>query len=306
MKIAVIGAGGVGAPFGMAMALGGHEVTFVARGAHLKAMREEGLRVEGPLGDFHLPETRATDDPASVGPVDAVLFCVKLWDVESAGEAIKPLIGPDTFVIPIQNGIDAPDRLMPILGKDHVMGGVALIGGLIERPGVVRQTGKMRKVIYGELDGSRSDRAEAFLAACQGAGMDAELSADIRRSLWEKMVFLVSLSSVTAITRLPLGIAREDADLRALLLDVARETAAVGAAVGVKLADDFPENRLAYMDTQPATTMASMANDLVRGNRLELPWLAGKVVELGRTYGVDTPVTRTIYAALKPYVNGKP
>lgn len=305
MKIAVIGAGGVGAPFGMAMALGGHEVTFVARGAHLKAMREDGLRVESPQGDFHLPETRATDDPGSIGAVDAVLFCVKLWDVESAGEAIKPLIGPDTFVIPIQNGIDAADRLMPILGKEHVMGGVALIGGLIERPGVVRQTGTIRKIVYGELDGSRSARAAAFLAACQGAGMDAELSEDIRRSLWEKMVFLVSLSSVTAVTRQPLGVAREDEDLRAVLLDVARETAAVAAAVGVRLSDGFPETRLAYMDTQPATTMASMANDLLRGNRLELPWLAGKVVELGRTYGVDTPVTRTIHAALKPYVNGK-
>lgn len=306
MKIAVIGAGGVGAPFGMAMAQGGHEVTFVARGAHLKAMREDGLRVESPQGDFHLPETRATDDPGSIGTVDAVLFCVKLWDVESAGEAIKPLIGPETFVIPIQNGIDAPDRLMPVLGTEHVMGGVALIGGLIERPGVVRQTGAMRKVIYGELDGSRSARAEAFLAACQSAGMDAELSTDIRRSLWEKMVFLVALSSVTAVTRLPLGVAREDEDLRAMLLAVAQETAAVAAAVGVKLADGFAETRLAYMDTQPATTMASMANDLLRGNRLELPWLAGKVAELGRTYGVDTPVTGTIYAALKPYTNGKP
>lgn len=305
MKIAVIGAGGVGAPFGMAMALGGHDVTFVARGAHLKAMREEGLRVEGPLGDFHLPDTKATDDPAAIGPVDAVLFCVKLWDVESAGEAIRPLIGPETFVIPIQNGIDAPDRLIPILGEAHVMGGVALIGGIIDRPGVVRQTGKMRKIIFGELDGSRSARAEAFLAACSGAGMDAELSTDIRRSLWEKMVFLVSLSSVTAVTRLPLGVAREDPELRALLLDVAKETAAVGRATGVTLADDLPEARLAYMDTQPATTMASMANDLLRGNRLELPWLAGKVVELGRAHGVDTPVTRTIHAALKPYVNGK-
>ncbi|MFN4089032.1 MAG: ketopantoate reductase family protein [Alphaproteobacteria bacterium] len=306
MKIAVIGAGGVGAPFGMAMALGGHEVTFVARGAHLRAMREEGLRVQGPLGDFHLPETRATDDPGTIGPVDAVIFCVKLWDVESAGEAIRPLIGANTFVVPIQNGIDAPDRLMPILGKEHVMGGVALIGGLIERPGLVRQNGRMRKIIFGELDGARSPRAEALLAACGGAGMDAELSTDIRRSLWEKMVFLVALSNLTAITRQPLGVVRADPDLRALLLDAARETAAVGRAAGVNLADDLPEARLAYMDTQPETTMASMANDLLRGNRLELPWLAGKVVELGRAYGVDTPVNRTIYAALKPYVNGAP
>ncbi len=304
MRIAVIGAGGVGAPFGAALARGGHDVTFVARGAHLRAMQEDGLRIEGPRGNVHLRPTRATDDPATIGPVDFVFFAVKLWDVESAGAAIRPLIGPETAVIPIQNGIDAPDRLVPILGAQHVMGGVALIGGAIAEPGLVRQVGTMQKVIFGELDGRRTERGERFLEACRGAGVDAEFTDDIRKALWEKMVFLVALSSLTAITRQPIGVIRADPDLRALLLEAAQETAAVARASGIALADDYPETRLAYMDTMPAETMASMATDLVRGNRLELPWLAGKVVELGRELGVPTPVNRVVYAALKPYIEG--
>ena len=306
MKIAVIGAGGVGAPFGSALARGGHDVWFVARGAHLEAMRRDGLRVEGVRGNFHLKPTNATDNPAEIGPVDYVFFAPKLWDVESTGEAIRPLVGPQTAVIPIQNGIDAPDRLLPILGREHVMGGVALIGGNIEAPGLVRQTGGAQKIIFGELDGTRSERAERFRAACEAAGVEAELTTDIRKALWEKMIFLVALSSVTAMTRLPLGAIRDDADIRSLLLDAAREVAAVARASRAEIAEDFPETRIAYMDTQPPQTIASMANDLIRGNRLELPWLAGKVVELGRALGVPTPINRVAYAVLKPYVNGKP
>ena len=306
MKIAVIGAGGVGGPFGSALARGGHDVTFVARGAHLEAMRRDGLRIEGVRGSFHLKPAKATDDPAEIGPVDYVFFAPKLWDVEATGEAIRPLIGPQTAVIPIQNGIDAPDRLVPILGAEHVMGGVALIGGAIEKPGLVRQVGMHQKVIFGELDGSRSERGERFRAACEAAGVEAEFTTDIRRALWEKMVFLVALSDVTAITRQPLGVCRADPDLRALLLDAARETAAVARASGVAIPEDYPEKRLAFMDTQPPETMASMATDLIRGNRLELPWLAGKVVALGKELGVPTPVNRVVYAALKPYVNGTP
>mgnify|MGYP001263571594 FL=1 len=306
MRIAVIGAGGVGAPFGIALARGGHEVTFVARGAHLRAMQEEGLRVEGPRGNFHLQPTRATDDPASIGPVDYVFFAVKLWDVESAGAAIRPLDGPDPAVIPVQNGIDAPDRLVPILGAAHVMGGVVQIGGAIEAPGLVRQVGTMQKVIFGELDGSSSARGERFLAACREAGVEAEFTTNIRKALWEKMVFLVALSSLTGITRQPIGVVREDPDLRALLRDAAAETAAVARASGIALPEDFADDRVAFMDGLPTQTFASMAVDLIRGNRLELPWLAGKVVELGRRLGVETPVNRVVYAALKPYVDGAP
>ena len=184
MRIAVIGAGGVGGGFGVALAKAGADVTFLARGAHLAAMREKGLRVEGGRGDSHLLPTQATDDPAAIGPVDLVLFCVKLWDVESAGERIRPLIGPDTAVLPLQNGIDASERLIPILGAKAVMGGVAQISATIAEPGVIRQTGTFMRLIFGELDGRRSPRAEADLALCTKAGEDATLRTTILTELW--------------------------------------------------------------------------------------------------------------------------
>lgn len=306
MRIAVIGAGGVGGPFGASLARGGHDVTFVARGAHLKAMREEGLRIDGALGAFHLQPTQATDDPGSIGPVDVVLFCVKLWDVESAGEAIRPLVGPDTMVIPLQNGIDSADRLVPILGERNVVGGVALVNANIESPGFIRQLGSAQKLIFGELAGGTSERTAAFAKACTQSGFEAEATADIRRALWDKFVFLVAISSLTALTRQNLGVVRSDPDIRPLLFDVARETAEVGRAEGVDLPPDLAEQRMAYADSLTPQNMASMAVDLLRGNRMELPWLAGKVVELGKRHGIETPVCRVVYGALKPWMNGKP
>ena len=172
MRIAVVGAGGVGGAFGAALAKAGADVTFIARGAHLAAMKSTGLKVESPRGDTHLVPTQATDDPKTVGPVDVVLFCVKLWDVESAGAAIKPMVGKDTAVIPLQNGVDAAERLAPILGQQAVMGGVANISATIAEPGVIRQTGTVMRMVFGELDGSKSARAEAFAALCGKAGID--------------------------------------------------------------------------------------------------------------------------------------
>src|SRR5450755_189128 len=188
MRIAVVGAGGVGGGFGAALAKAGTDVVFIARGAHLAAMKSEGLRVQGGRGETHLVPTQATDDPASIGKVDIVLFCVKLWDVESAGQKIRPLIGPDTAVIPLQNGIDASDRLIPILGAAAVMGGVAQVSATIEAPGSVRQTGTFMKLIFGELAGGRSARGDAFLAMCQKAGFDAEHSDNILTDLWLKFI----------------------------------------------------------------------------------------------------------------------
>src|SRR5438105_3845180 len=195
MRIAVIGAGGVGGPFGAALAKAGSDVTFVARGAHLAAMRERGLRVLSPRGDIHLDPVQATDDPKSIGAVDFVLFCVKLWDVESAGAAIRPLVGPDTAVIPLQNGVDASERLIPILGKDAVMGGVAQISGTVAEPGVIRQTGTFMRLVFGELDGRPSQRGAAFHAMCQRAGFDSTNSNEILVALWQKFVLLATNSS---------------------------------------------------------------------------------------------------------------
>jgi 2-dehydropantoate 2-reductase len=305
MRIAVIGAGGVGGAFGAALAKGGSDVTFLARGAHLKAMREQGLKVLGPRGDIHLQPTQATDDPAAIGAVDVVLFCVKLWDVESAGAAIRPLVGANTAVIPLQNGIDASERLIPILGKDAVMGGVAQISATIAEPGVIRQTGTFMRLVFGELDGKPSARGAAFHAACQAGGFDSTNTNDIIVALWEKFVLLATNSSVASLTRLPFGKLR-DPEVFALFEKGVAEVAAVGRARGVKLAADLEERLLKAMRGFPPDMMPSMTVDLLRGNKLELPWLGGKVVALGRELKVPTPTYDVMYAALKPYAGGKP
>src|SRR5262249_32064962 len=305
MRIAVIGAGGVGGAFGAALAKGGSDVTFLARGAHLKAMREQGLKVLGPRGDIHLQPTKATDDPAAIGPVHGALFCVKLWGVESAGAAIRPIVGRDTAVIPLQNGIDASERLIPILGKDVVMGGVAQISATIAEPGVIRQTGTFMRLVFGELDGRPSARGAAFHAACQAGGFDSTNSNEIIVALWEKFVLLATNSSVVSLTRLPFG-KLHDPEVFALFEKAIPEVAAVGRARGVKLAPDLEARLLKATRGFPPDMMPSMAVDLLRGNKLELPWLGGKVVALGRELGVPTPTYEVMYAALKPYANGKP
>jgi 2-dehydropantoate 2-reductase len=306
MRIAVIGAGGVGGAFGAALAKAGAEVTFVARGAHLTAMRTRGLKVLGPRGDVHLSPTHASNEPASIGMVDVVLFCVKLWDVESAGAAILPLVGPNTAVIPLQNGIDASDRLIPILGKEAVMGGVAQISATIAEPGVIRQTGTFMRLVFGELDGRPSQRGAAFHALCQRAGFDAVNSDAIVTALWEKFILLATNSSVVALARLPIGKLRDDPEVFALFERGVAEVAAVGRARGVPLSADIEARTLAVTRNAPPELLPSMAVDLLRGNRLELPWLGGKVVALGRELGVPTPAHDTMYAALKPYANGAP
>jgi 2-dehydropantoate 2-reductase len=306
MRIAVVGAGGVGGGFGAALAKAGADVFFIARGAHLAAMKREGLKVQGGRGETHLVPTHATDNPAEIGKVDIVLFCVKLWDVESAGLGIKPLIGPDTAVIPLQNGIDAAERLIPILGPNAVMGGVAQISASIVGPGLIQQVGTFMRMIFGELDGKRRKRAEDFLALCLKAGFDATLSEQILTELWMKFILLASNASVTALARQPIGKLRDDPDLRPILLAAWQETIDVGRASGVALPTDALAKIVDFTSHAPPAMKASMALDLDRGNRLELPWLGGKVVELGRQLGVPTPTHSMMYAMLKPYIMGTP
>ena len=306
MRIAVVGAGGVGGGFGAALAKAGADVTFIARGAHLAAMKSAGLKIEGGRGETHLVPTQATDDPKTVGPVDYVLFCVKLWDVESAGEHIKPLVGPNTAVIPLQNGIDAPERLLPILGPKAVMGGVAQISASIVEPGVVRQVGTFMRLLFGELDGSPSQRGEALYAMCKRAGFDATLSDQIVTELWMKFILLATNASVVAVARQPIGKLRDDPDMKPQFIAAYNEVIAVGRARGVALPADALDKMLAFNKGAPPTMKPSMALDLERGNRIELPWLGGKVVELGRQLGVPTPTHTFMYAALKPYVMGTP
>ena len=306
MRIAVVGAGGVGGSFGARLADAGAEVSFVVRGAQLRAMREGGLRVESEKGELLVRPARATDDPASIGPVDFVLFCVKLWDVETAGAAIKPLVGPTTAVIPLQNGIDTADRLIPILGAQAVMGGVAQISATIVEPGLIRQVGSFMRLVFGELDGCRSARGGAFQKICQQAGFDATHSDHILTDLWMKFIMLASNAAITAATRTRLGILRDDPDIDPLFARAYAEVAAVGRANGISLPEDAVERTVAANRSFPPTMMASMAHDLIRGSRIELPWLSGKVVSLGRELGVATPVHEILYAVLKPFADGKP
>jgi len=306
MRIAVVGAGGVGGGFGAALAKAGADVTFIARGAHLAAMKSEGLRVNSPRGDTHLVPTQATDNPAGIGKVDVVLFCVKLWDVESAGEHIKPMVGPGTAVIPLQNGIDAADRLLPILGREAVMGGVAQISASIVKPGVINQVGTFMRLIFGELDGRMTKRGQDLLALCQKAGFDVTLSDKILTELWMKFILLATNASITASTRQPIGKLRDDPDIRPVIIAAVKEVHAVARAKGVALPADAVDKVLDFIGHAPPAMKASMALDLERGNRMELPWLGGKVVALGRELGVATPVHSTMYAVLKPYVMGTP
>jgi 2-dehydropantoate 2-reductase len=306
MRIAVVGAGGVGGGFGVALAKAGADVTFIARGAQLAAMKSQGLKVLSPRGDIHLVPTQATDSPSEVGKVDYVLFCVKLWDVESAGAHIKPLIGPETAVIPLQNGVDAAERLIPILGANAVMGGVAQISAAITGPGLIQQVGTFMRMVFGELDGKRSARGERFLAQCQKAGFDATLSDQILTDLWMKFILLAANASAVALARQPIGTLRDDPEIRLVLIAAYREVMEVGRAHGVALPPDAVETVLALTDHLPPPQKPSMALDLERGNRLELPWLGGKVVELGKKVGVATPTHSLMYAMLKPYAMGKP
>jgi 2-dehydropantoate 2-reductase len=306
MRIAVIGAGAVGGAFGAALAKAGSDVTFVARGDQLAAMHRRGLTLVSPRGDLQLNPVKATDVPASIGEVDFVLFCVKLWDVESAGAAIRPIVGPNTAVIPLQNGIDASDRLIPILGKEAVMGGVAQISATIAEPGVIRQTGSFMRLVFGELDGRPSQRGAAFQSLCEAAKFEAVNSNSVLAALWEKFILLATNSSVVALTRLPFGKLRDDPEVFALFEKGVAEVAAVGRARGIALAPELEAKALQATRNFPAEMLPSMAVDLMRGNRLELPWLAGKVVALGRELGVPTPTFEVMYAALKPYANGAP
>src|SRR3954469_11527224 len=304
VRIAVVGAGGVGGGFGAALAKAGADVTFIARGAHLAAMKAEGLKITGGRGETHLLPTQATDNPAEVGPVDIVLFCVKLWDVESAGEQTKPLIGRDTDVIPLQNGIDAHERLLSIVGESAVMGGVAQISASIISPGAIRQVGTFMRMMFGEFDGRRSRRAEDFYALCEKAGFDVTLSGQILTELWMKFILLASNAGMMALARQPIGRLRDDPDLRPIFLSAWREVIEVGRAKGVVLPADALEKVEDFTDHAPPAMKASMALDLERGNRLELPWLSGKVAALGRELGVPTPTHSMMYAMLKPYVMG--
>jgi len=306
MKIAIMGSGGLGGLYGARLASAGCDVSFVARGSHLAAIRKDGLTVESDAyGTLNLPDVNVTDDPATIGVVDYVLLAVKLWDTESAAKAIAPLIGPSTAVLSLQNGVIKDDILRRAVGDAPVMGAVAYVATNIARPGVIKQTGPMQRFIFGEYSGQRSPRAERLLEPLLRSGIQAELSDDIRRTLWEKYVFLVGLSGTTATMRSTIGPIRENPQTRAFLHDVMKETVAVGRAHKVNLSADYADQRLAFVDTVPAAMTSSMHHDLDRGNRLEVAWLSGGVVQLGREVNVPTPANRAVWDMLALHANGR-
>lgn len=307
MRIAVMAAGAVGGYFGARMAAAGHDVFFIARGAHRDAMVASGLNVESAHGNLHLPKPNVTDDPKTVGPVDIVLFAVKLWDTEKAAEQAKPLVGPNTRVITLQNGVDSVERVAPIIGTDQTIGGVTYVVSVIERPGVIKQTGPFQTIICGTRDGRPDATLTAFAEAGNASGFLVKVSDNIERDRWQKFIFLTGTSGVTAVTRLSMGPILADPDTRALFRSIMSETLSVGRAKGVALDPGFADERMDFADKNLTPTMkASMANDLDRGNRLELDWLAGLVSRLGKQLNVPTPVNDTIYAALKLHRMGKP
>jgi len=305
LRIAIMGSGGVGAYVGGRLAAAGQDVTFIARGAHLRAIREKGLRITSALGDVALRPAQATDEPAAVGPVDLVIFAVKLYDTEAAAAAIGVLLGPHTGAVTFQNGVDAPEILTRVLGPGHVIGGVAEIASVVAEPGVIRHTGTMAAFLFGELDRARSKRVAALEGALASAGVDHEVSADIWRDIWAKMAFLATFAGITSLMRLPIGPIREDPKMRAMLRAGLQEALAVARAKGIGLPDDFVESTLAHCDRLPFEMKSSMLQDLERGRRLELPWLSGTIVRLGRELAIPTPTHTTITNGLKRYADGR-
>ncbi|MFN2462716.1 MAG: ketopantoate reductase family protein [Candidatus Dormibacteria bacterium] len=304
MRVAVMGSGGLGGYFGALLASGGAEVSFIARGAHLEAMRQRGLRVEGSAQPVVLAQVRATDDPGTVGVVDLVMICVKLWDTEAALDQVRPLVGPATTLVSFQNGVLKDSLLRSAYSDSQVIGGVAYVATTLTRPGVITRTGPLQRLVFGEFDGGVASRIEAFHAACVAGGIAAEISTDIRLATWEKFVFLVGLSATTTTMRVPIGPIRENPRSRALMLDIMREVVAVGRAHGVQLPEDFAEQRLEFADGLSPDMTSSMQHDLERGNRLEVPWLSGGVVQLGREVGVATPLNRAVADILAIHAEG--
>lgn len=306
MRIAVVGAGGLGGYYGALLARGGADVTFIARGTTLEALRRRGLTLKSPThGEFTVP-VQATDDPASVGPVDVVLFCVKSYDLESAAESIRPLIGPETAVVPVQNGVDASERLAAVLGAGCAVGGVGGLSARVEEPGViVHAASPPKEISFGELDGRPSPRLERFLEVCEAAGITAELSDQIDVLRWQKFIFICA-QALTALLRLPLGAILACPDSREFYRLVMEEVAAVGRAHGIPLPEDAAAQRFATVQHSNPTLRASQYYDLVAGRRLEVDTLNGTVVKLGRQHGVPTPYNFAIYAGLKPYAGGPP
>ncbi len=307
MRVAVMGTGGLGGFFGGLLARAGEDVTFIARGAHLEAIRANGLTLKTEAGEQFVAPGSATSDPGEIGPVELVLFTVKTYDVDQAAELIRPLVGPETVVLPLQNGVDAAERIGRVVGAERMLIGLTYIGSTVESPGVVAQRYSSGTLIFfGEPDGSRSARAERLLETFQRAGVSAELLTNITVALWEKYLTVCANGGMTAITRLPIGPILACPESKAMYRGVMAEVAAVGRAKGIAIPDDAVDRAMALVSNFAPWGRASMANDLLNGRQLELETLNGSIVRWGRELQVHAPINAAIYAALKPYAAGAP
>ena len=300
MRIAVFGTGGVGGYFGGRLAQAGEEVIFIARGEHLKALRAHGLRVDSLKGDFVVHPTQATDDPAQVGAVDAVLVGVKAWQVSDAAQAMRPLVGPDTFVVPLQNGVEAPSQLAAILGAEHTLGGLCSIISFVAGPGHIRHVGAEPYIAFGELNNRPSARAERLRQAFARAGVHVEIPPDIQVAMWEKFLFIASWGGVGAVTRAPVGVVRSVPETRRMMEQAMREILHVGQARKVALTEEATRKGMAFVDNLQPGSMASMQRDIMEGRPSELDAQNGAVVHLGQEAGAPTPVHAFIYHSLLP------
>lgn len=301
MRIAVFGAGGVGGYFGGRLAQAGEEVTFIARGKQLEAMRQQGLRISSIKGDFEINPVRATDDPATVGPVDAVLLCVKAWQMREAAEAMRPLIGSDTLVVPLENGVEAPEEIAAVLGPGHEAGGLCRILAYITAPGEIRHAAIDPSIMFGELDGVLTRRVEQLRQAFSRCiGVSVEVPPDIRAAMWTKFLFIAPVSGIGAVTRVPIGVFREMPETRRMLVAALEEIALLAASMGVTLASDAVQKTLGFTDAIPADGTSSMQRDMMEGRPSELEAQIGAVVRLAERAGIEVPVHRFLYAALLP------
>jgi 2-dehydropantoate 2-reductase len=306
MRVAIVGSGGTGGYFGGLLARAGEEVTFIARGAHLEALRLRGLTVKSRLaGEFTLP-VRATDTPNEVGPVDLILFCVKTYDTDTAAQSIDPLIGAETMLLSLQNGVDNAERIAQIAGHNSGLGAVAYVVSAIEAPGVIAQTAGPGRIILGELAGGTSARVERLHSVLQRAEIAAEVHPDVRIAIWQKFLFICAFSGVTALTRVPIGSILADSVTHDLFRGTLEEAEAVARASGIELPEDSVEQALATAEAVEPWGRGSIYHDLANGLRLELEALNGEVVRRGDQHDIQTPLNFAIYAALMPYINGEP
>ena len=300
MKIAIMGTGGVGGYYGGLLARQGHDVTFIARGEHLQAIQENGLQVKSVHGDFHVQPAQATHNPSQIGPVDLVVFSTKTYSIDDAAQQIKPIVGEKTTVLPLENGIDAAERIGAAVGMEHLLGGVTWISSKVESPGVIKQISPFRRVVMGELDGQVSDRARTIHKAFEQTGITAEFSENILKIMWTKFVFIAAVSGIGSLTRLPMGDYRSVPETREMMMQLMQEVESLARAQGIQLDEDVVRKSLDFTDNAPAHMKPSMQLDVEAGQRSELEAMIGVIGRKGRELGVPTPVADMVYASLLP------